>query len=360
MPAYSSIKRIRNETERTRVIDRLLTLRRQLDRDIPAKTATDTLLLATWNIRDFADNRSSESLHYLAEIVSRFDLVAVQEVASNHEGLVKLVALLGQNWDYIVTDCTEGVEGGGERMAFIYDRCKVFFRKIAGELVLPKSKLLGGYDGTEQLQFARTPFSVAFQAGWFRFMLTTVHIYYGSKGDEDPRRVEEITAIAQFIKDRAAREDENYILLGDFNIAKTKHATMDALLKKGFYIPEEIREHPSDLAKSKHYDQIAFKLKIDEDMTVFTQGNQRAGTFDFTESVYKAEDFDIYREYFTEDILKKRDTESKLMSYYLTSWRTYQMSDHLPLWIELKIDFSNQFLEKIAVEKPSGRGRRSS
>jgi hypothetical protein len=26
------------------------------------------------------------------------------------------------------------------------------------------------------------------------------------------------------------------------------------------------------------------------------------------------------------------------------------MSDHLPLWIELKIDFSNQYLEKIASE----------
>ena len=28
------------------------------------------------------------------------------------------------------------------------------------------------------------------------------------------------------------------------------------------------------------------------------------------------------------------------------SWRTFQMSDHLPLWVELKIDFSDQYLKK--------------
>ena len=348
MPAYTSIKRVKDEAERRRIIERLLELRKQLDRDIPAKTATETLLLATWNIRDFGDNRRTESLHYLAEIISRFDLVAIQEVGMNQDGLAKLVSLLGHNWDYIVTDCTEGVDGCSERMAFIYDRCKVFFRKIAGELVLPQSKVLKGYDGTGKLQFARTPFSVAFQAGWFRFMLTTVHIYYGSKGDEDPRRVEEIAAVAKFIKDRAKKEDENYILLGDFNIANTNQATMKALEKQGFFIPNEIREHPSDLAKSKHYDQIAFKLKIDTNMIVFTKGKQRAGTFNFAETVYRQEDFDIYKAYFDEDIFKKKDTEKKLLSYYMTSWRTFQMSDHLPLWIELQVDFSNQYLEKIS------------
>jgi len=129
MPKYTSIRKITDETERYRVADKLLALRAQLDRQIPAKTATDTLLLATWNIRAFGDSRRNESLHYIAEIVSRFDLIAVQEVANNLGGLEKLVALLGHNWDYIVTDSTEGTAGGGERMAFIYDRCKVFSGK---------------------------------------------------------------------------------------------------------------------------------------------------------------------------------------------------------------------------------------
>jgi endonuclease/exonuclease/phosphatase family metal-dependent hydrolase len=340
---YTTIKRIKDDSEKSRVVKKLLALRDQLDHQVPAKTATDTLLLATWNIREFSDNRRSESLHYIAEIISRFDLIAVQEVASNLDGLHKLVALLGPNWDYIVTDSTEGTAGGGERMAFIFDRCKVFFRKMAGEIVLPQSKLI-----EQNLQFARTPFCVAFQAGWFRFILTEVHIYYGTSAKDNPRRVEEITTIATFLKDRSKKEGENYILMGDFNIFDTTDATMKALQKQGFYVPNAIQVVHSDLGKTKHYDQIAFNLKIDNNMILFSEGQQRAGAFDFTETVYTPQDLDIYREYFDEKYTINK-TEKQVNTYYLTNWRTFEMSDHLPLWIELKIDFSNQYLKNISM-----------
>ena len=345
MPSYATLKRLKDDVVRTRITENLLSLRTDLDQRIPAKTATDTLLLATWNIRKFGDNKSAESLQYLAEIISRFDLIAVQEVVSSLDGLQRLVSLLGHNWDFVVTDSTEGTSGGSERMAFIYDKCKVFFRKMAGELVLPQSKLIPVED--EKMQFARTPFSVAFQAGWFRFILTTVHIFYGKDVKVDQRRLDEITAIAKFIKERAKKEDENYILLGDFNIFGTEDATMKALEKQGFYIPESIRACPSDYGKTKHYDQIAFKLKIDPKMTVFSEGVQRAGTFDFFETVYRPQDMDIYREFFDEKNTAGK-TEAKIAEYYLQTWRTFQMSDHLPMWIELKIDFSNQCLEKLS------------
>ena len=341
MPTYSAIKRIKGDSERNRIVEKLLLLRAQLDREIPAKTALDTLLLATWNIRKFGDNRLGESLHYIAEIISRFDLVAVQEVSSNFDGLQKIVALLGHNWDYIVTDSTEGRSGGSERMAFIFDRCKVFFRKMAGEIVLPNNKLIN-----QELQFARTPFSVAFQAGWFRFILTTVHIYYGTAKKNDPRRLEEIAAIADFLKRRAKKEDENYILLGDFNIFNTGDDTMKALEDKGFFIPEALRNHPTNFGKNKYYDQIAFRLKMEPGMIVFSKEKQHAGAFDFTETIYPLQDLDIYRKHFDEKIFEGK-TEQDVENYYLANWRTFQISDHLPLWIELKVDFSNQHLEKM-------------
>ena len=341
MPSYSTIKRIKDVSERKRIVEKILSLRAQLDQEIPAKTALDTLLLATWNIRKFGDNRLNESLHYIAEIISRFDLVAVQEVSTSLDGLQKLVALLGHNWDYIVTDSTEGTTGVGERMAFIYDKCKVLFRKMAGEIVLPANKLIN-----QKLQFARTPFSVAFQAGWFRFMLTTVHIYYGTANKNEPRRVEEITTIAEFLKKRAKKEDENYIILGDFNIFNAGDLTMKALEKADFYIPDALKNHPTNFGKNKYYDQIAFKLRMEPKMTVFSEENQHAGAFDFTKSVFLPQDIDNYRMYFDEITLEGK-TESQIENYYLNDWCTYQMSDHFPLWIELKIDFSNQHLEKI-------------
>ena len=344
MPMYTTIKRMKDVTERNRVVDKLLVLRSQLDRQIPAKTADETLLLATWNIRAFGDNRRAESLHYIAEIINRFDLVAVQEVASNLAGLQKLVTLLGPGWDYIVTDSTDGTAGGGERMAFVYDKCKVFFRKMAGKIVLPESRLID-----KKWQFARTPFTVAFQAGWFRFILTTVHVYYGTSERENSRRVEEIGAISEFLKKRAKKEDENYILLGDFNIFKQSDATMKAMERHGFYIPDALREHPSDLGKTKYYDQIAFNLKMEPKMIVFSEGKQRAGALDFTETLYTPQDLCLYRGYFHEKYVTGK-TEQQIEKYYLTNWRTFEISDHLPLWIELKIDFSTQYLEKIPKE----------
>ena len=341
MPKYTSIRKITDETERYRIADKLLALRAQLDRRIPAKTATESLLLATWNIRAFGDNRRNESMHYIAEIVSRFDLIAVQEVANNLGGLEKLVALLGHNWDYIVTDSTEGPAGGGERMAFIYDRCKVFFRKMAGELVLPESKLID-----KKLQFARTPFTVSFQAGWFRFILATVHIFYGTSSKDDPRRLAEIGSVAEFFKKRAKKEDENYILLGDFNIFNQGDATMKALEKQSFYIPNAIKTHPTDLGKKKYYDQIAFNLKIDPNMTLFSETEQHAGAFNWAETIYPPQDVSIYQGFFDEKYVNGK-TEKQIDNYYLNTWRTYQMSDHLPLWIELQIDFSNQYLKRL-------------
>ena len=90
---YASIRKIKDAEERNRIITKLQLLRSQLDKEIPQKTANNTLLLATWNIREFGDNRKTESLYYIAEIISRFDLVAIQEVAGNKKGLEKVMAL---------------------------------------------------------------------------------------------------------------------------------------------------------------------------------------------------------------------------------------------------------------------------
>jgi len=340
MSYYYPLKKM-SKAERLRTAENLLKLRSHLDREIPQKTATDTLLLATWNIRKFSDNRLMESLYYIAEIINRFDLVAVQEVSANMKGLEKLMSLLNLNWDYLVTDSTEGSAGGGERMAFLYDRSKIKFKNLAGEIVLPLDKLIDG-----KLQFARTPYCVAFQAEWFKFVLTTVHIFYGSTSAADKKKREkEIDTLTSLLSKRAKKEDTSYILLGDFNIPNVKDDTMKSLEKYGFSVPSAIKEHPADLGGTKHYDQIAFNLKLDDRMTVFSENEQKAGTFNFSETVYTKQDLDNYRNYFFDKIEGK--SEQEIEKYYLSTWRTFQMSDHLPLWVELKIDFSNQYLEKI-------------
>ena len=215
MSMYFGLKFLSKE-DRARTIDGLLRLRKQLSSQIPARSMKDSLMLATWNIRDFGSSklnpspRSKESLYYIAEIMSAFDLVAVQEVNNNMKPFLEVMQILGRTWDYIATDVTERSSGNGERMAFVFDKAKVSFRNIAGEIVLPKKALIGE---AEQEQFARTPFLVKFQSGWCQFTLNTVHLYYGADtGEKLERRVKEIDKIAEFLAARRARRRKLYSL----------------------------------------------------------------------------------------------------------------------------------------------------
>src|SRR5262245_59338353 len=161
------------------VAGRLLSLRHRLKKTIPPRNVLSSILLATWNLREFgADHkqgrRLDESLLYIAEIVSHFDLVALQEINQNLDNLQRLMKLLGSWWDYLVTDVTLGPSGNSERIAFVYDGRKVRFDHLAGELALPPVK------GQPSRQPARSPFICAFRVGWRRVSLCSVHIYYGT------------------------------------------------------------------------------------------------------------------------------------------------------------------------------------
>lgn len=65
-----------------------------------------------------------------------------------------------------------------------------------------------------------------------------------------------------------------------------------------------------------------------------------ANVFDFFEHVFTLDDEAVYR----------ADSGNGLQtSTRYSTWRTYKMSDHLPMWIELRTDFSKEYLEKIEI-----------
>ena len=147
---YSRLRyKIRSVDDRKRAVKNLIQLRGQLDRTVPAKDAEDNLLLVSFNIRDLGKRnrrgwgkRLPESWFYVAEVISRFDFVAVQEV-NQLEEWQHIMDILGRDWDYIATDETDSKIGGnGERMTFVYDKRKVWFQNIAGEIVLPPDMLI--------------------------------------------------------------------------------------------------------------------------------------------------------------------------------------------------------------------------
>jgi hypothetical protein len=175
MPYYANLRRESAEV-RKRIAEGLLRLRKSIaDQKVPPRTVSGDVLVASWNIREFDSRkyggRLTDAFYYIAEILSHFDLIAIQEVREDLSALDRVQDLLGSRWKYVVTDVTDaGLGGNGER--FLYDSRKVTFGGLAGEIVLPPSKV-----DTDVLQFARTPFVCGFKSGWAKIDLCTVHIY---------------------------------------------------------------------------------------------------------------------------------------------------------------------------------------
>ncbi|MGI9302729.1 MAG: endonuclease/exonuclease/phosphatase family protein [Gammaproteobacteria bacterium] len=360
--------KIRDSEDRKRAVKNLIQLRGQLDRVVPHKDAEDNLLLATFNIRDLGKRnrrgwgkRLPESWFYLAEVISRFDFVAVQEV-NELEEWQHIMDILGRDWEFIATDETDPQLGGnGERLMFVYDKRKVWFQSIAGEIVLPPHMLISGAEVEVEgrtvkagNQFKRTPFVASFQSGWLKFDTCTVHLYYGAaSGPKLDQRVEEIRTIADYLStraDRALGNDRALILLGDFNIVSPEHKTMKALTDNGFVVPNRLRENPTTQTK-KHYDQIAFKTKPEVIEYVETRSSdplkQNAGVIPLFRTVFTDNEFDAYKNVVKTKTTAGRNatTNTELEKAY-RDWRTYQFSDHFPMWVRLQTDSSAEYLQR--------------
>jgi endonuclease/exonuclease/phosphatase family metal-dependent hydrolase len=330
-----------------RVATNLMDLRASLDDSeddnyVPPKTTYERLLVATWNIQHFGSSRRyEESLFYIAEILSRFDLIAIQEVKQSLEDLEAVRGLLGHWWRYLVTDVTAGNEGNEERLAFLFDTRKVRFGGMAGEMVLPAVENDDG-DDIPSRQLARTPIVAGFQSGWFDFLVSAVHLYWGDVDADHPTRVEEMR---QFAGNLAARVDENgawsrnLLILGDFNMFNPDGEAAQALKTAGFEIPhgrEDLRA--TNVGRdARFYDQVAYIFADHPEVKP-----ERIGVVDPFDVIYSDAKFPDY-----EDEIRKADgtPPSNKFSYYKNHWRRREMSDHLLLWAELPIEFAARYLE---------------
>ena len=315
------------------IADRLLRLRALLNGQIVSRRRPNSLIIGSWNIRHFDGGRPrlDESFHYIAEIIDHFDICAIQEVKSL-EAIERLVRLLGRNWDFFVNDSSGGGRGNHERMAFVYNRNRVFFRNLIGELVLPK----GALPGDEQI--GRTPFFASFQAGWFKFTLCSAHIVYEQKPGR-PLREDEIRVIAEILRSRAKQADEVHVFIGDMNIEAHEDAGMQALRDNGFLVPDI---GATSLDGEKYYDQMAFTGPVDETRML------SHGVLQWDKAVFQPDEVEDYRAI----AQKIRDGKDANLPYAdwqaeYPDWRTNEMSDHLPIWLELEIDYSNDYLRSI-------------
>jgi hypothetical protein len=314
--------------------------------EIPSRRDKGQLLIATWNIRHFGRSRfssakrSQESLFYIAEIISRFDIIALQELTGKPEDFdpvfKDLQKKLGRHWKAVVSGITEGRLGNQERLGFLYDSRKLRFGDFTDEIVIPASLL-------EQLEIkeqpARTPFMAGFYFGTTKLIFCNLHTFWGStSGSRLERRHKELEAVisslAQGLKNRRLWADK-LILLGTFHVMDLSSPTLLHLKENGFLLPAGLEQVPTNMAMNRPYDQIALWWNDTSAALIPVSG----GAFDFYKYVYRKNDEAFYAQDMGQKYMVGRDGEPKSPEkkslYYIRYWRAYQMSDHLPKWLLL-------------------------
>jgi len=244
---------------------------------LPERRA-NSVVIGTFNIRKLgkAVNRSPEAWTFLANICGRFDLLAVQEVMDNLEGLRHLKATMGDDFGVVVSDVTGGIfnpedvirgkKGNNERLAFLFNWKRIRRTELASDIAYDRTDIVGNLfknraryaktwekhhrdigkweEKCEQaktaskkkprkppielpafLTFIRQPHCASFEvvgpadAIPFRFLGVNAHLLYGTNRDE---RQWEFDALIDWLTLRAKNSAKMYypniVLLGDCNL----------------------------------------------------------------------------------------------------------------------------------------------
>lgn len=298
----------------------LVILRERIEKSgIPPSKLDESVNIATWNVREFGKKpRTEAAIHYIAEIMGQFDLIGVVEVRDNLGDLRRALDILGPYWRVVYSDMIPDPGGNRERVAYIYDKRAVTFNGLAAEANPPRTKK--GSEYLESISWWRAPYIASFRAGNFDFVAITAHIRWG---DSEDARKQELQLLADWVEAKAKEphaEDKDILVMGDFNIPSRDSDLFSAITSKGLKIPDGLvgEKFGTNLAKDKRYDQILHMPRYPANFA------DHGGILDFYAGDSKA----LFPE------LTKRAF-------------SFQISDHLPLWIQVNTDIYGMRLEQI-------------
>lgn len=343
------------------VAQTLLALGEALDSAVPARVLDRNLVIGSWNIRQLggftgkwhtapgdSPKRNLADLHYIAEIISRFDVVAIQETRDDLAALRLITQLLGPDWGLLLSDVTHGSKGNQERLGYLFDLRRVRPSGLVGELVAPPEDLKSlrelrlarpltsdqpqGKTAEERAkskaaielerdyggQLDRTPYLASFKTAGRPFMLATVHLVWGDASDLE-RRADEAGLLAKLLAKtvstpKGGAVDEfrsNLIALGDFNATAGDDPIIGALKSAGMETAAELDGVPRTTSdKGGPSDKIAY-----DQFAWFGA----AGALNFPRIGGGGFPWDKY-------ILQG------------VASNTFRISDHYPIWMEFNVE----------------------
>jgi endonuclease/exonuclease/phosphatase family metal-dependent hydrolase len=175
--------------------------------------------IISWNVENFGKSKSNAEIAYIATLLNKYDLVALQEVVAGYGGAQAVARLAdelnrkGSHWEYTISDPTTSTPSKTERYAFLWKTAQL---KKIGKAWLEKKYAL---------EMEREPYLCTFEYGRKQFTAVSFHAITKSK---QPER--EIKYFKLFPEEYPKL---NLIFSGDFNCPQS-HSVFDPLRKIGF------------------------------------------------------------------------------------------------------------------------------
>jgi endonuclease/exonuclease/phosphatase family metal-dependent hydrolase len=308
----------------------LIALKKRIDdAEITSSKIDETINVAVWNIREFGKKRRTPAaLHYIAEILGQFDLIGLVELRDDLSDLGEVIRILGPSWDVVYSDWIDDSGGNRERTGFLFDKRGVTFNGLVSEVDAHRVKMGTEYLATQS--FWRAPYMCSFRSGNFDFVAIATHARWG---DSIQGRQAELQMLADWIEKRFKQktvEDRDLIVMGDFNIPQIGDELFKAITSHGLQIPDTLVKlkagnqivNGSNLGKNARYDQILHLPSLEKRFSGV------GGTLDF---------------FVNEAGIKELFPNEK----YTVEQFSYQISDHFPIWIQMKTDIDGERLNQI-------------
>ena len=255
----------------------------------PPARAGETIRVASFNIQVFGDSKSSkpEVMQVLAEVIRRFDVVAIQEIRSRNENLlpafVDQVNSTGRKYDYLIGPRL-GRSSSKEQYAYIYDT----------QSIESDRSMLYTIDDPHDL-LHREPlvgtFRVRGPAPTEAFTFTLINIH--TDPDEVRRELDVLDDVYRAVRDDGRGEDD-IVLLGDLNADESQFGQLAQVAG----IAWAISGVPTNTRGTKLYDNLLYSQPATREFT------GRSGVLNL------------------------------MREFNLTMDQAIDVSDHMPVWAE--------------------------
>ncbi len=268
-----------------------------LDDDCDGNPDRDTARIAFWNVRSLStQSRDANELASIAEVIGRFDAMAIAEVADGEViGQIEQLLDAETSWSSITSDPVGNSPQSSERYAVLF-RDDVFALRSSRQL--PELTTRSG------AAFEREPFLAVLAAhAGADFALTVVHVVWGS--GETPR-IDEVRTLAEYYE-MAWNNDRDVLILGDLNRNSGDPESIGWLEAEVGLVDTTDSFPPTKVDSNNTYDHVLLNP---------------VETWEYG-GVHGVELFD--EEFFPGDA----DTASQAMS------------DHRPVWIEVAVGFDD-------------------